>query len=267
MTSKLMRNPKIKGRSTAEVGPAGQTTDARTPEGLWKGELNEVEETSKMELTTDMSQQEDAKQNDKKISEHTEALLGCSNSRLYKDQLQACSQVQKSVDQCNTAPPPSYALDGALDGSEYCVDDVLSESGSSGQAECKLRCSDTPGCKYISLWSTGGVNWCRLTTDCTQKAVQAHTINVYRQVEQSPRECCKNLLGFCYGKRYQRDTYWCSDKDPDSEAGTLSDSGKCVLSSGNPWRSVDVSTKARHCIGPLNREERQQRIPRCVRPD
>merc|ERR1719482_2449115 len=70
-------------------------------------------------------------------------------------------------------------------GSEYCTDGVLSESLSSGQSDCEQRCSDSTECKYISLWLTGGVNWCRLTTGCTEKsAKEQHTISVYAKREE-----------------------------------------------------------------------------------
>jgi hypothetical protein len=70
-------------------------------------------------------------------------------------------------------------------GREYCDDGVLSESSSSGQSDCEQRCSDSADCKYISLWSTGDVNWCRLTTGCARTSEQAqHKINVYAKPEE-----------------------------------------------------------------------------------
>jgi len=78
-------------------------------------------------------------------------------------------------------------------GSQFCNDGVLSASRSRGRSDCQQRCSASTKCKYISLWSTGGANWCQLTTGCTKKAVQAqHTINVYANREEALAKAAEN---------------------------------------------------------------------------
>jgi len=68
-------------------------------------------------------------------------------------------------------------------GSEYCAEDgMISESGSLGQHDCESRCTADPACKYISLWASGGLSWCRLNTACETFSQQSrHTINIFRK--------------------------------------------------------------------------------------
>lgn len=61
---------------------------------------------------------------------------------------------------------------------------MLSEGPSFGQVNCEERCSADPACKFISLWSTGGVNWCRLSDTCDYMTMQQHSegqITIYRK--------------------------------------------------------------------------------------
>mmetsp|Transcript_150155 Transcript_150155/g.273102 ORF Transcript_150155/g.273102 Transcript_150155/m.273102 type:complete len:134 (+) Transcript_150155:3-404(+) len=68
-------------------------------------------------------------------------------------------------------------------GSEYCAEDgMISESGSLGQHDCESRCTAHPACNYISMWASGGLNWCRLNTACEIFSQQSgHTINIFEK--------------------------------------------------------------------------------------
>mmetsp|Transcript_113352 Transcript_113352/g.218216 ORF Transcript_113352/g.218216 Transcript_113352/m.218216 type:complete len:112 (-) Transcript_113352:244-579(-) len=68
-------------------------------------------------------------------------------------------------------------------GSDYCGETgVISESSSSGKDDCESRCTADPACKFISLWASGGANWCRLSSACDVLGQQSwHTIRIYRK--------------------------------------------------------------------------------------
>jgi len=63
---------------------------------------------------------------------------------------------------------------------------MISESPSSGKDDCESRCTDDPVCEFISLWVSGGANWCRLNAACDVLGQQSwHTINIYQKVTSS----------------------------------------------------------------------------------
>merc|ERR1719464_495675 len=80
-----------------------------------------------------------------------------------------------------TSTPDDYLiLHGP--GHNYCNAGNIASSESDGYDDCKSRCSADSSCMYFSLWSTGGVNWCHLTSGCAQLAQQSfHTITVYQK--------------------------------------------------------------------------------------
>merc|ERR1712050_492217 len=67
-------------------------------------------------------------------------------------------------------------------GHDYCNAGHIASSESDGYEDCKSRCSAESSCTYFSLWSTGGANWCHLTSGCAQLAQQSkHTITIYQK--------------------------------------------------------------------------------------
>mmetsp|Transcript_113353 Transcript_113353/g.218217 ORF Transcript_113353/g.218217 Transcript_113353/m.218217 type:complete len:524 (-) Transcript_113353:244-1815(-) len=68
-------------------------------------------------------------------------------------------------------------------GSDHCGETgMISESSSSGKDDCESRCNADPTCKFISLWASGGANWCRQSTACDVLGQQSwHTIVIYRK--------------------------------------------------------------------------------------
>merc|ERR1719210_1518084 len=67
-------------------------------------------------------------------------------------------------------------------GQDYCDAGHIFSIHSDGYDDCKSRCSAESSCTYFSLWSTGGLNWCRLTSGCAQLAQQLwHTITIYQK--------------------------------------------------------------------------------------
>jgi hypothetical protein len=68
-------------------------------------------------------------------------------------------------------------------GGNYCAETgMISEASSSGQDDCESRCTADSSCKYISLWETGGANWCRLNSACDLLGQQSwHTIRIYHK--------------------------------------------------------------------------------------
>merc|ERR1712050_630702 len=67
-------------------------------------------------------------------------------------------------------------------GHDYCNAGHIASSGSDGYDDCKSKCNADSSCMYFSLWSTGGANWCHLTSGCAQLAQQSwHTITVYQK--------------------------------------------------------------------------------------
>jgi len=77
------------------------------------------------------------------------------------------------------APSPYELHSGP--GSDYCAETgMISESSSSGKDDCESRCTADPACKFISLWTSGGANWCRLNSACDVLSQQSwHTISIY----------------------------------------------------------------------------------------
>ncbi|CAE7242652.1 AMT1-1 [Symbiodinium sp. CCMP2592] len=72
------------------------------------------------------------------------------------------------------------ALDSS--GDSFCQD-VSSYAGpSEGLHDCKAKCDRDGGCKFFSIWMTGGQHWCRLTASCVGLSHQpGHTIGVYKR--------------------------------------------------------------------------------------
>jgi len=65
-------------------------------------------------------------------------------------------------------------------GDDACADGWIEESASKGLGDCKERCDDADTCRFVSLWSTGGINWCRLTKACgSKKQEKHHQISIY----------------------------------------------------------------------------------------
>lgn len=83
---------------------------------------------------------------------------------------------------------------GLIEGS--CTDGFISESASNGQADCQAKCDAVSACQYISLWLTGGSNWCMLSATCSSlQWGSGHTIRNYQ----------KQAL---YYFNYAHDGYW-----------------------------------------------------------
>jgi len=54
-------------------------------------------------------------------------------------------------------------------GADFCAgpaDNILTEGASKGQDDCNKKCEANSECKFISYWTTGGQNFCRLTKKC-----------------------------------------------------------------------------------------------------
>jgi len=68
-------------------------------------------------------------------------------------------------------------------GSDYCAETgMISESSSLGKDDCESRCTADPACQFVSLWESGGLNWCRLNGACDVLGQQSwHTINIYQK--------------------------------------------------------------------------------------
>jgi len=76
-------------------------------------------------------------------------------------------------------------------GVDFCADSggVISEGESSGKDECQSRCAADGSCHYFSLWTSGGVGWCRLSRDCDELSQQSeHTIYIYHKAAAAEKE-------------------------------------------------------------------------------
>mgnify|MGYP002803415914 FL=1 len=66
----------------------------------------------------------------------------------------------------------------------YCSEPVLFEGPSSGLTDCKDKCDGNAECRFFSLWSTGGLHWCRLTRSChTFGQQEGQSIATYQRRE------------------------------------------------------------------------------------
>eukprot|EP00933_Yihiella_yeosuensis_P071483 TRINITY_DN79691_c0_g1_i1.p1 TRINITY_DN79691_c0_g1~~TRINITY_DN79691_c0_g1_i1.p1 ORF type:complete len:332 (+),score=67.44 TRINITY_DN79691_c0_g1_i1:113-1108(+) len=64
----------------------------------------------------------------------------------------------------------------------YCTSDVINEGPSAGAVACQMRCDTEKNCKFFSLWATGGENWCRTSSSCTETGDQwHHSITIFKQ--------------------------------------------------------------------------------------
>ncbi|CAE7459575.1 unnamed protein product, partial [Symbiodinium sp. KB8] len=70
----------------------------------------------------------------------------------------------------------------ASSGDAFCQDVSSYEGTSEGLQDCKAKCDRDGGCKFFSIWMTGGQHWCRLTASCVALSHQpGHSIGVYKR--------------------------------------------------------------------------------------
>lgn len=75
-------------------------------------------------------------------------------------------------------------------GGQYCsTTGMISQAGSAGRSYCEERCAADDNCKYYSLWSSGGVGWCRLSSSCEnfEDKQSGEMVNIYQKASFVPK--------------------------------------------------------------------------------